>query len=211
MKKWMKAVVAAGMAMVAAGAAQGDVGLGLVGGYWDAGDVADDCVGFGGLALRVEADLLPVFGVEARLGGWGMSDDGEERMGPGQWREWEAEASVVSAEAGLVGKIPLDVVTLFGGGGVGAYFFDGEVKEWTGPHWRERYDLDCDGEVGAYAFGGLEIALAPNVALVGEVRYTWLEVEPDIDDSSRDFFGKADKDTICLDGFGVEIGLMVWL
>lgn len=209
MKQWKKAVVAAAVMAVAwAGAASGDVGLGVMAGYWDAGDVADDFTGFGGGVLKVEADLLPMLGVEARLGVWGMSDEFDGRNADGEWREWDIEASVVSAEAGLVGKLPLGLVALYGGGGVGAYYMDGEVKGWGGRWRRDRYDLDCDAEVGSYAFGGLEIALAPNIALVGEVRYTWLEVEPGLKDHGWKISG---KETIDLDGFGAEIGVMFWL
>lgn len=208
MKKRMKTMMAAAAVAAVAAAAQGDVGLGLVGGYWDAGDIADECVGFGGLAVKVEADLLPVFGIEARLGGWGMSDDFDARDSEGRWTEWEIETALVSTEAGLVGKIPLEVVTLYGGGGVGAYFLDGEIKGWGGPYRHNHYDFDCDPEVGAYAFGGLEIALSPNAALVGEVRYTWLEVETDLKDHG---WTLLEKEKINLDGFGVEIGLMLWL
>lgn len=208
MKQWMKTVAMAAVVASAAWTARGDVGIGILAGYWDSGDIADDMTGFGGGTVRVVAELLPVLGVEARVGGWGMSDDFDARSPNGEWLEYDFEMDVVAAEAGLTLQLPLGPLTLFGGGGVGAYFPDGEIEGWKGPWHRATYDLDCDPEVGAYAFGGLEVALAPNIALVGEVRYTWLEVEPGIEDHG---WGIADKETLDLGGIGVEIGVMFWL
>lgn len=208
MKRWVKAVAVAAVAASAAGMARGDVGIGILGGYWDAGDIADEMTGFGGGTVRVVAELLPILGVEARLGAWGMSDEFDGRSPDGEMLEYDFEMDVGAVEAGLVLQLPLGPVALFGGGGVGAYFPDGEIEGWRGPWHRASHDLDCDPEVGAYAFGGLEVALAPNIALVGEVRYTWLEAEAEIEDRG---WTLSDGPKLDLGGIGVEIGVMFWL
>ncbi|MBR6021039.1 MAG: outer membrane beta-barrel protein [Kiritimatiellae bacterium] len=204
-----KTAMAAAMAAVlgmGAWAARGDIGVGVLAGYWDTPDIPADVDGFGGITARVEAELLPILGVEARLGGYGMSDDWEEWDGR-EWTDYEVQMDVVSVEAGLSLNLPLGLATLYGGGGVGAYFPDGRVETWEN-HRKHRVDLDFDPEVGFYAFAGGELSLGPNVALVGELRYTWLEADVE---AERNGWLDAEDGKVDLGGFGVEVGLMFWL
>ena len=208
MKNWTRTMAALAVAMIAAGTAWGDVGIGVMAGYWNIDDFpAEDIDGLGGATLRVEAELLPILGIEARLGVYGMDDEWSKRVDD-KWVDYDFWTDVVSVEAGLVGNLPLGPLTLYGGGGVGAYFIDGKMKVWEGPWRRHDVDLEYDTEVGAYAFGGLEISLAPNIAIVGEVRYTWLDTTVDAEWNG---YKLMDGENVCLDGFGAEIGLMFWL
>jgi len=200
------ATAAALVAFAAAGTAWGDVGIGVLAGYWDTEEFPGDTDGLGGATVRVEAELLPILGVEARVGVYGVDDDWSEWRDD-RWVDYDFWADVVSVEAGLVGNLPLGPLTLYGGGGVGAYFIDGEVDAW-GEWRRHTVDLEFDTEVGAYAFGGLELSLAPNIALVGEVRYTWLDTTVQADWNGQTWL---DGEDVCMDGLGIEIGLMFWL
>lgn len=207
MKHKLTAILAAVATLAACGAAWGDIGLGLSANYWAPEDLSGD--GFFGMTARFEAELLPVLGIEARLGGFGTTDDDGFFSGRSGWSDSDFETTVTSLEAGLAAHLPLGPLALYGGGGVGAYFADGDIDVWEDdrpfPHCVE---LDYDTAVGAYAFAGLELSLAPCVALVGEFRYTWLETEVD-----AKWHGKTlvDGKTVSLDGPGVGIGLLIWL
>ena len=65
-------------------------------------------------------------------------------------------------------------ISLYGGPGVGYYFFDGETTLSQGPL-DINYDIEMDDEVGFYALIGARAQLARNVALFLEGKYTWVE------------------------------------
>lgn len=208
MKNKLTAILMAAAISCAAGAARGGVGFGALANGWASDDFDDDP--FFGLGARAVAELVPFLGVEARVASFGNSGDATFRAGDGAWTDYDCETDILSVEAGLVLQLPLGPLSLYGGGGVGGYFPDGELDAWKrhgGPAHRH-VRLDYDSAFGSYAFAGLELSLAPFASLVGEFRYTWMET-----DACAKWHGETLRDDISVsfDGPGVTVGLMFWL
>lgn len=205
MKKTKLLVCLLALTTIAAGALAEHTGfsLGLGVQYWDAKDadlLDEDGLAGGGLILR----YCPVeyAGIDLRVGGAGVWDGKK-------WREdgvkYEADATFycVPVEAGLILKIPLgDALTLYGGPGVGYYYYDIDVELHSrkGHHYHSEYSehIKLEDDFGWYAVAGLTINLAPNVAIFGEGRYTDSETKLKHSDG-----GEFDAS-----GFGAMAGLM---
>ena len=91
-----------------------------------------------------------------------------------------ATVVAIPLEAGILATLKLsDSFSVYGGPGVGFYFFDAEFTSEQG-RWKETYDADVDDEFGFYALLGARAHLARNVSLFAEAKYTWVETEMDL-------------------------------
>lgn len=177
--------------------------LGLGGQYWDAKDadrLGED--GFGGANLIARFRTHDHLGFDVRAGVSGIWDADSYRVN-GTKYETDAVFMCCPLELGLVLMLPVnDWLTLYGGPGVGYYYYDIDVETTTrnGHHtrstWSERIHLKDD--FGWYAVGGATFRLATHFSLFGEARYT------DTETKLRD----ADARKIDCSGFGVQVGCL---
>ena len=88
--------------------------------------------------------------------------------------------------------LPLgDRFEIYGGPGVGYYFFDGEYRIDQGP-WETLVDIDMDDDVGYYALLGIRAELARYAHLFFESKYAWVESSLELRDDVRERFGWPD-------------------
>lgn len=177
------------------------LGLGVQ--YWDAEDadlLDEDGMWGGSVLMRVRpCDYL---GIDFRLGGLGIWDSSKWREG-GTKYEVDSTFLCCPFEIGLVGMLPLsDVLTLYGGPGVGYYYYDIDIEKSSKHHhhyhsdWTEHIRLEDD--FGWFAVAGLNVKLAPCLSLFGEVRYT--ETETSMKDNKNWKFDAS--------GVGGQVGIM---
>lgn len=144
--------------------------------YWDIQELDDlDISGaFGGGAIG-QYRIHPYLALEMRLSGF-LAGHSEDVYIPGEgWYENDLTISAFPVEAGLIGFLPLsDIFSLYGGPGIGYYFFDGQFTSTQGPVEINR-DIHFDNEVGYYVVLGGRIQLARNAAIFGDAKYTWVE------------------------------------
>ena len=175
--------------------ARGAGGLGVFGSYWDMKDADDAALG-GGIKFKME--MMPQICLEMRASY--LQEFGERPL---------EDANIVPLEADVVIDFPLvpDVLTIYGGGGGGYYIMpEFEASEALGLS--DEPDIDPDDTFGFYVVGGAELQLNEQVALFGEVKYTWLEIdELEVDGESIDL---ADFDAeLDLTGIGFNAGLLL--
>ena len=197
--------VAAALAFGLAEAASAHFGIGAAMDAW----FTPDCEPLRGFinygSLRLEADFFPYAGLDARLSCF--SGSGRESAGHG-WKGCDFDLDILALEAGPFLKLPLDPIALYGGGGVGAYLSDGSltVREDGLKH---SLDFGFGGEIGAYAFGGIQVFLTDNFLLFAEARYTWLNAEMETEWWNGGKF--IDCESGSFSGPGFALGLMIWL
>ena len=149
--------------------------LGVFGSYLDSSDIDDDAMGFGG---KLKLELVEFFAVDLR----------------GSYLEYDKSGiSLIPAEAAALLQLPLGPLKLYGGAGLGYYFFDAD-------------NADLDDNFGFFPLAGLEIALG-DLKLFGEVR--WLVLSTDVDSAGDEFEGIVEGDEADVDGVGVNIGLAI--
>ena len=144
--------------------------------YWDAKDLDDlDLDGAFGIGVIGQYRFNALLALEMRISGY-IAGQSEDLYVDGEgWYDNDTTVVVAPFEAGLVGFLPLtQKISLYGGPGVGYYFFDGETTLSQGPL-DINYDIEMDDEVGFYALIGARAQLARNVALFLEGKYTWVE------------------------------------
>lgn len=144
--------------------------------YWNARDLdhldLDGAIG-GGVIGQIR--LFKHLALELHMGGYGAGSSEEVYLAGEGWYENETVIVCMPLEAGLVAFLPLgDTFSLFGGPGVGRYFFDGEFRRRQGPV-ETTIDMDLGEETGFYALLGARAQLARNAALFFEGQYTWVE------------------------------------
>ena len=148
--------------------------------YWQAQDLDNfDLDGAFGGTLIAQYRLHRLLAVEGRISGFAAGET-EDVFIPAQgWYDTETTIIGMPFEAGLVAFLPLgDTFSLYGGPGLGYYFFDGEFRSEQGP-WDLTYDMDLDSAGGWYAILGARLQLARNIALFAEGKYTWVETSWD--------------------------------
>jgi Outer membrane protein beta-barrel domain len=151
--------------------------IGALGSYVDSDDLGK-AYGAGG---KIKLNISEVIGLDV-TGSYLEFDDSDVEMIP--------------VEGTVLLQIPLgDTLKLYGGGGVGYYFFDSDTAE-------------LDDAVGYYPIAGLEITLG-DIKLFGEVR--WLFLSADVDEAGDELEGLVDGDEADVDGLGVNIGLSIGL
>jgi hypothetical protein len=144
--------------------------------YWNVQALDDfDIDGAFGGGVIGQFRLQDHLALEMRLSGFAAGDT-EDVLVPGEgWYENELTLVSMPMEVDLIGFLPLgDTFSLYGGPGIGYYFFDGEFRSTQGPVEITR-DIDLDNEVGFYALCGARAQLARNMALFAEGKYTWVE------------------------------------
>lgn len=169
-------------------------GLGVFGSYWDSKD-ADDAFG-GGALLRME--LGPAAQLDIR-GSYYKFDDRLEGI--------KAELQIIPLEAAFTFKLGMDPqFSPYVGGGIGYYFTDADLTIGD-----LKINVDFDDEIGFFALGGLQFSPTYNLALFGEVKYTWLDYDR-ARIRARDFpelgTERVDVD-LKMNGIGVNIGLVL--
>ena len=152
------------------------VSLGAHLSYWDAKDLdAIDLDGAIGGGIVGQIRLLDYLALETRLGAYGAGNNSDVFVEGQGWYENDTVIVCMPLEAGLVALLPLgESFSLYGGPGVGYYFFDGEFRTTQGPV-ETTIDMDLDDEPGFYALLGGRFQLARNAALFLEGQYTWIE------------------------------------
>jgi len=178
--------------------------LGAYMSYWDIQAINDfDIQGALGGGVVGQFRVNPHLALEMRISGF-LAGKTEDVFVPGQgWYENELTLSAVPVEAGLVGFLPLgDTFSLYGGPGIGYYFFDGEFRSTQGPVEITR-DINLDDEAGFYALFGGRAQLAWNIALFAEAKYTW--VESSISQTVGIFQAKEDVD---FSGLALQAGMI---
>ena len=174
MKKLLVLILAATVALPAAFAS----GLRLGFSAWDAGDfskAADDHMLLGA-ELVGNFDISAPVSLELRVAGMGYADDEDVKIND-RWYDCDTSVYVVPLEAGLALNVPVGLLTAYGSGGIGYYFFGIDVDAEHHEHhkWHEHFsDDDDDSSFGAYATAGLRISLAPSISLYGQAEYRWI-------------------------------------
>ncbi len=156
------------------------VSIGTFGSYWNVSDLDGfDLSGAFGGGVFGQVRVHKYLALELRASFFEASNSEDITVqGQGEY-ETETTLGVIPLEAGLVGFWPLAKnFSLYGGPGVGYYFFDGESSSWQDP-WSTTYDMDLDDDVGFYALLGGRVQLARNIALFFEGKYTWVETSPE--------------------------------
>ena len=181
--------------------------------YWNADDLNEfDGEGFFGGGVQGQVRLLDFLALDLRIGGFATGED-EDVYVPGQgWYENQTTLVALPLEAGLLGILDVtEKFSLYGGPGVGFYFFDGEFRSEQGP-WDHTCDLDIDDETGFYALLGARYQLARNFALFAEGKYTWVETSVDEDlgaiTDELDFGNLSLSQDLDLSGFALQAGLL---
>jgi len=163
-----------GVTQYARGEALG-LDIGVLGSYVDGDDLGEAY----GAGAKIKLNLTEVIGLDV-TGSYLEFDDTDVEMIP--------------VEGTVLLQIPLgDSLKLYGGGGVGYYFFDSDTAE-------------LDDAVGYYPLAGLEVALG-DFKLFGEVR--WLFLTADVDEAGDELEGLVDGDEADVDGLGVNVGLSI--
>jgi opacity protein-like surface antigen len=175
-------------------------GIGFFGSYWDAGDFGD---GYGG-GVKFKANVAGMIGLELRASYLPSFDPPDETSDGATWQFQDAK--VIPVEADIVLQFPLDVLTIYGGGGVGYYYIpEFESKVVSGSSLEP--DIDPNDVFGGFAVGGVEFALGENLAIFMEAVYRWVEIDKvTVDDEEIDLSG---GDTLDLSGVGVNGGVML--
>lgn len=204
---WRTACIVAALAFALAAAASAEVGMGLSTGGWFTPDFEPAKGFFDWWTLRMEAEISPFAALEARASGFETSGDWKEESAERGWRGDDFKLNILALEIGPVLKLPLDSFSFYGGGGIGAYLSSGSLDVWAGDR-KHNVDLDFGSEIGAYAVGGIQFFLTDTVAIFGEVRYTWLDAEMDTEWWNGGKF--LDGKRVSFDGFGSNLGVMVW-
>jgi hypothetical protein len=149
--------------------------IGAFGSYLDSDDMGEAY----GAGAKLKLNLTELFAIDVR----------------GSYLEFDdTNVEMIPVEGALLLQLPLgDSLTLYGGGGVGYYFFDSDVAE-------------LDDAVGYFPVAGLEISFG-DIKLFGEVR--WLFLNTDVDTAGDELEGLVDGDEADVDGLGVNVGLAI--
>ena len=189
--------------MICSGAALGDNGWGLLASYWDTKDANS---GYG-LGIKVSAEAVPGFMVDFRYT-W-FEDLGEAAPDLGVTHY---TLEVMPVEIGVsVQSEPSGRLILFGGGGLGYYMMEGEIR--TDNRSASRTSADPDDEIGFYLNGGFEFIVSQNADTIQATRatifleamYRFVNVK---DIAVGDNFDLP-VDNGNLDGLGVNLGFML--
>ena len=179
--------------------------LGIGGQYWDAKDIDDfDTDGMWGGNIIFRIRPIEYLGIDIR-GGFSGNSDGESYRVDGRRYESDVTFECVPLEIGLVGMLPVgNVVTIYGGPGVGYYWYNLNLHEHStrhGHHYRKEYneDIDLEDDFGWYALAGVNFQICRHFSLFGEVRYTDTDTKvEDVDNAEK----------IDCSGIGFQIGAM---
>ena len=181
--------------------------------YWNVPDLDgfDLSGAFGGGVLG-QVRLHKYFALEMRWSAFAAGDSEDVYVDGQGWYENDTTLVVMPLEAGLVAFLPLgETFSLYGGPGVGYYFFDGKSTSSQGP-WDTTYDMDLEDNGGFYALFGARAQLARNVALFLEGKYTWVETSREHDivysEAMPDVGIPRIDDEIDFNGLAVNAGLM---
>lgn len=184
--------------------------LGVFMAYWHVGDLDEfDLDGALGGGIEGQIRLHRLLAIDLRLSGFGAAKSEAVYDSCDCWTDREIALYAMPLEAGLLVTLPLgDQFDLYGGPGLGYYFFDAEYRLDYG--YREiLYDLDLDDEGGFYALFGFRARLAPNAAVFCEGKYTWVETSFESRDEYRDRLGLADlQSKIDFSGLAFTAGLL---
>lgn len=144
--------------------------------YWNVEDLDEfDIGGAFGAGVAGRFRLHDFLALELRLSGYAAGDSEAVFIEGEGWFDNEITLVAMPMEAGILACLPFgETVSLYGGGGVGFYLFDGQFRSEQGPL-ETTYDIELDDEGGFYALLGLRAQLARNAALFLEGKYTWVE------------------------------------
>ena len=187
MKRISACILVLGLLAAAAGAAEpadppplAPFSIGGSLSYWMGEDLDNfDLDGAFAASLIAQYRLHRLLAVEGRISGFAAGETQDIFIPAQGWYDTETTIISMPFEAGLVAFLPLgDTFSLYGGPGLGYYFFDGEFRSEQGP-WNLTYDMDLDSAGGWYAILGARLQLARNIALFAEGKYTWVETSWD--------------------------------
>jgi hypothetical protein len=197
----MKKSVVIACCLLAAAFAQAQNSFSVLGSYWSTSD-ADS--GLGGLVrgqfvvAPTETGSLSVMGQAGYFSGFGDDD-------------YDVDMTVVPVEAGLMYSIPIvpDDMYFYVGAGAGVYMTDFDT---------DYIDVEADPAMGFFLLGGLSKNIGPQMRLFGEVKFTSLEVDADVEwtETRSYYYGyyyrietrryEGEKE-IDLSGIGFNVGL----
>ena len=150
MKKFLG--VAVTMVMMA-GIARADHGWGVLASYWDTADA-----GAGpGLGIKFSIEGAPGFLVDLR---YTYYDDLGESVPDAGITSYALNVQPIELGMSFVGA-PSERMDVFGGGGVGYYLMEGEIRTQNTPG--VTYSISPDDSIGFYLNAGLEFVLAAGV------------------------------------------------
>ena len=148
--------------LICAGVAFGDNGWGLNASYWDTKDAND---GYG-LGIKVSVEAVPNFMVDFRYT-W-FEDLGKAAPEIGV-THYTLEVMPIEMGVSILSE-PSDRLILFGGGGLGYYMMEGEMR--TDDRSGRRISADPDDEIGFYFNAGFEFIVSQNVDTIQATRAT---------------------------------------
>ncbi len=189
--------------MICAGAALGDNGWGLVASHWDTKD-AD--AGYG-LGIKFSAEVVPNFMMDFRYT-W-FEDLGKPAPDLGI-THYTLEVMPIELGVSILSE-PSNRIILFGGGGLGYYMMEGEMR--TDNRSANRISADPDDEIGFYLNGGFEFVVSENTDSIQATRATlFLEAmyrSVNVKDIAVGDTLDLPVDNGNLDGLGVNLGFML--
>jgi len=190
------------LVLTCANFAHGDNSWGAHASYWDTKDAEDSY----GMGLKFSIEALPNFNVDLRLSWFDDIGKSAPELGITHY-----SLEIVPLEiGGSVIAEPSERLLVYGGGGLGYYFMNGDMRTENRPN---RITADPDDEIGFYLNAGFEFIisehmqdmLATRATIFAEVMYRFVEVKDLAVGNSRDYPVEKGK----LDGFGVNLGFML--
>lgn len=209
------ACLAAMLALVPASMAQErthsvfNVGLGAQ--FWSPKELDDfmdeDAMWGGNLIIRIRP--VQYFGIDLRAGA-SSAWSSETYRYYGETMDEDLTLGCVPLELGGVLMLPLgDTLTLYGGGGVGYYYYRCKWEVSYNVHHHRNWDIDEDvdmeDDVGWYALAGATIRLCPHLSIFLEGRYTGTETSLS---HPEDYDVSDEENSFDMSGVGIQAGLM---
>lgn len=178
--------------------------LGAYMSYWNMSEIdeLDFSGALGGGAIG-QVQINPYLALEMRISAFLTGEDEDVYIEGEGWYENDLTISALPLEIGITGFLPIgEIFSLYGGPGVGYYFFDGQFTSTQGPVEITR-DLHLDNKAGFYLVFGTRAQLARNTVLFADAKYTW--VESTASQAAGVFETETDLD---FSGLALEAGLI---
>ena len=148
-----KIVALVAVAVMWTGVARADNGWGVFASYWDTKDAGDGP----GLGIKFSIEGAPHFLVDIK---YTYYDDLGESVPDAGITSYKLNVQPIELGMSFVGQ-PSERMDVFGGGGIGYYLMQGEIRTQNTPG--ITYDISPNDAVGFYLNAGLEFVLAAGI------------------------------------------------